>query len=83
MSGAFMRLNTKDSTNKCLPQASLAVYWLRLHVLGADARFCFFFFQLIYFNWRLIALQYCGGFAKHQHESAMGVHVFPHPEPPS
>ena len=30
-----------------------------------------------YFNWRLITLQYCGGFAIHSHESAMGVHVFP------
>jgi len=29
------------------------------------------------FNWRLITLQYCSGFAIHSHESAMGVHVFP------
>ena len=29
------------------------------------------------FNWRLITLQYCGGFAIHSHESAMVVHVFP------
>ena len=28
------------------------------------------------FNWRVITLQYCGGFAIHSHESAMGVHVF-------
>ena len=33
-------------------------------------------FKFIYFNWRLITLQYCIGFAIRQHESATGVHVF-------
>ena len=32
--------------------------------------------KFIYFNWKLIALQYCIGFAIHQRESTMGVHVF-------
>ena len=30
-------------------------------------------YKFIYFNWRLISLQYCIGFAIHQYESAMGV----------
>ena len=30
-------------------------------------------YKFIYFNWRLITLQYCIGFAIHQHESATGI----------
>jgi len=46
--------------------------------------YCFGFIYLVIFNinlfnfnWRLITLQYYGGFAIRWHESAMGVHVFP------
>ena len=47
--------------------------------------FLFVCFLFIDFNWRLITLQYCSGFAIHWHESAMGVNVPPilNPSPTS
>ena len=34
--------------------------------------FLFFKYKFIYFNWMLITLRYCIGFAIHQHESTTG-----------
>ena len=44
--------------------------------------FCQVYLFIIYFNWRLISLQYCGGFFIHWRESAMGVRVSPSWTPP-
>jgi len=57
------------------------IYILRRPLYSFFLILLFFKFKFINFNWRLITLQYCIGFAIHQHESATG--GAPHPEPPS
>ena len=55
-----------------------------LHVLLCEGVLTFFLkYKFIYFNWRLITLQYCIGFATHQYESATGPpsHLPPHTIP--
>ena len=67
---------------------SLKRKWIRAHQPSLKLPSILSFFKkykFIYFNWRLITLQYCIVFTMHQHESAMGVHMFPilNPSPSS
>ena len=45
--------------------------------------FSSFFLFLIYFNWRLIALRYCGGFCHTFTSISHGRTCVPHPDPPT
>ena len=47
------------------------------------ASFFFFFFKFIYFNWRLITLQYCSGFCHTLTWISHRCTCVPHPETPS
>ena len=71
----FLTFSLSLSLNFSLPFSFLqSVVWF----------FIFFSLKkLIYFNWRLITLQYCGGFYHTLTWISHGCTCVPHPEPPS
>ena len=59
-------------------ESYLCVTVIYLYFLMSNTLKMFLFFKwFIYFNWRLITLKYCSGFAIHLHEWAIGVHMSP------
>ena len=70
-------------------EGGLSEFWVWGAICMADLRsslWLFFFFLIylfIYFNWRLITLQYCSGFCHTFTWISHGCTCIPHPEPPS
>ena len=77
VSQSFHRYILIPVTHQTLFQTEKKQLWTKHFFFGL-----FFQYKFIYFNQRLITLQYCIGFVIYQRESAMGVHVFPILKPP-
>jgi len=69
----------KDTEEGSLWSFSDFLWWL----LCSCTPLFFFFCKLIYFNWRLITLQYCSVFFPYIDMNQPWVYMCPHPEPPS
>ena len=69
----YIYMHTYINISGIMIRTFLSIYFLLLTLCISFFYFYLFFkFKFIDFNWRLITLQHCIGFAIHQHESAMG-----------
>ena len=69
----FYSMNGKKLLKVSELKYDTVIFWF-------DYKWNFFFFK-IYFNWRLITLQNCGGFCHASTSISHGVHVSTHPPP--
>ena len=66
----------RDLKGRVLANSAICWSWVEL----ASVSLCSFF---LFFNWRLITLQHCGGFCHTFTWISHGCTCVPHPEPPS
>ena len=69
------------SNSSIFSKSSLNIWNFTVHILLKPGLENFFFFFWIYFNWRLIILQYCGGFCHTLTWISHGCTCVPHPDP--
>ena len=76
-------LHNIDQSSLCYTVGPCWLSVLNVAVCTYGMVFFILFFKFIYFNWKLITLQYCGGFCYTLTWISHGCTYVPHPEPPS
>ena len=76
-------LHNIDQSSLCYTVGPCWLSVLNVAVCTYGMVFFILFFKFIYFYWKLITLQYCGGFCYTLTWISHGCTCVPHPEPPS